>query len=130
VTSYKELYLDALSAERWNRLHPGSERRQPWIEQSLEGRESPCVLASDYVKAVPLSVARWLPGPVTALGTDGFGRSESREHLRRFFEVDAAHVVVATLRALAEQGDVEASVVEQAIRDFGIDPESPDPVTV
>ncbi len=130
VTSYKELYMDALAAERFNRLHPGSERRPSWVEQSLEGRDGPCVLASDYVKAVPLSVARWLPGPVTALGTDGFGRSESRRELRRFFEVDAAHVVVATLRALAEQGDVEASVVEQAIRDFGIDPESPDPVTV
>jgi pyruvate dehydrogenase E1 component len=130
VTSYKELYMDATDTERWNRLHPGQESRSSWIERQLDGRSGPFVLASDYVKALPLSVARWFPETPVALGTDGFGRSDSRETLRHFFEVDAGHVVVATLDDLARRGAIDVGVVQQAIRDFGIDPEAPNPTTV
>ena len=130
VTSYKELYADATDCERYNRLHPAGSPRESWLEQNLSGSDAPCVLASDYVRAVPLSITRWLPGPAVALGTDGFGRSESRTALRRFFEVDAEHIVVAALGALARRGEVEAGTVEQAIRDFEIDPDSPNPVSV
>ncbi len=129
ITSYKELYMDGCEAERWNRLHPDGDRRRSWIESSLAGTEGVYVCASDYVKALPLSVGRWFPSPPVALGTDGFGRSESRAALRRFFEVDAEHVVVATLAALADEGRIQADAVRRAIVDLGLDPELASPVT-
>lgn len=130
ITSFKELYMDGTACDRYNRLHPDGEQRKPWIRQCLEDTQGVHVVASDYVKALPHSISTWFPKPPVALGTDGFGRSESRATLRRFFEVDAAHIVVATLWELAEEGAIERDVVRSAISDFGIDSDAPNPVTV
>ena len=130
ITSYKELYADGIDCDRWNRLHRPDEHRTPWIRHCLEGTDGVCVIASDYVKALPYSIGRWFPNPPVALGTDGFGRSESRAELRRFFEVDAAHIVVATLGALAGDGLIDREIVHTAMSEFGIDPDAPNPVTV
>ena len=128
VTSYKELCREAQEAERWNTLHPGEEPRVPYVTQCLSDAPGPVVAASDYVKAIPGSVARWLPRTPVVLGTDGFGRSDGREALRDFFEVDAAHVAVAALSALSRDGQVAAEVVRQAAADLGVNTERPDPV--
>ena len=130
ITSYKQLHTDGLDCDRWNRLHPNGDRRQSWIEQQLADTGGVYVMASDYVKALPESVSRWFPKTPVTLGTDGFGRSESRPALRRFFEVDAAHIAVGALAALARDGKIGADVVESAIKDLGVDPEAPNPVTV
>jgi len=130
ATSYQQLRMDALSCERWNRLHPDGAPRVPYVTRALEGHEGPVVAASDYLRLVPDMVARWVPRTFVPLGTDGYGRSDTREALRRFFEVDAEHIVVATLSALRAEGKVEAATVTQAMKDFGIDPDAPDPWTV
>ncbi len=130
ITSFKSLHADGLAAERWNRLHPGRKRREPYVQQCLKSEKGVFVIASDYVKALPESIARWFPRPPVSLGTDGFGRSEGRAELRDFFEVDARHITVATLGSLAAEGRIEAGTVQQAIADLGIDPEAPDPSTV
>ncbi|HEY3215881.1 MAG TPA: pyruvate dehydrogenase (acetyl-transferring), homodimeric type [Candidatus Eisenbacteria bacterium] len=127
VTSYAQLRNEALSVERWNRLHASEPPRVPYLTRILESAPGPVVAATDYLKLVPDMVARWVPRPFTPLGTDGFGRSHTREALRRHFEVDAEHIVVATLAALAQQGRVSAAVVQGAIQEFGIDPERLDP---
>ncbi|MEA2486037.1 MAG: pyruvate dehydrogenase component, partial [Actinomycetota bacterium] len=123
ATSYQQLRVEALEAERWNRFHPEEAHRQPFVTTSLEGGEGPVVAVSDSVKAVPDQVARWVSAPFVPLGTDGFGRSDTREALRRFFEVDAESIVVATLAALAEFGDVKPEVVTEAIKKYDLDPE-------
>jgi pyruvate dehydrogenase E1 component len=130
ITSYKELHQDGLDCDRWNRLHPDGERRVPWVTRSLASTEGVYVLASDYVKALPASIAPWFPTPPVMLGTDGFGRSESRAALRRFFEVDAAHIALSALHALARAGAVDAAVLHRAIGELGIDPDAPNPVAV
>ena len=130
VTSFKQLYRDGVATERWNRLHPASERRATWTERCLGSTEGVYVVASDYVKALANAACRWFPRPPLVLGTDGFGRSESRASLRRFFEVDAEHIVSATLSALAADGKVEPARAEAAARELGIDPDAPNPVTV
>jgi pyruvate dehydrogenase E1 component len=127
ATSYKRLREDALETERWNRLHPGEKRRFPYVTRMLAGASGPVVAVTDYMKAVPDQVARWVPGTFIPLGTDGFGRSDTREALREFFEVDAANVVVAVLSGLADQGKIDPALVQDAIARFGIDPDSPDP---
>jgi pyruvate dehydrogenase E1 component len=127
VTSYKALHRDALEVERWNRLHPTEEPRTAYVAERLGATKGALVAASDYVKALPDMLCRYLPRPLVALGTDGFGRSEARAELRDFFEVDAKHVVVATLKALADAGDLEPSVVAKAITDLGVDADRPDP---
>jgi pyruvate dehydrogenase E1 component len=127
VTSYSELYRDAHACERWNLLHPGEAPRTPYVASTLGEAPGVFVAASDYVKALPDTIARWLPRPITALGTDGYGRSETRASLREFFEVDARYIVVATLAALARDGQVPASVVADAIRAHGVDPEKANP---
>jgi pyruvate dehydrogenase E1 component len=127
VTSYQELYRDGHAVERWNRLHPGEKPRVPYVTQCLGGTEGVLIAASDYVKAMPNAIDAWLPRRLTALGTDGFGRSEGRASLREFFEVDARFVVVATLGDLARDGVIETSVVQKAIRDLGINPEKSNP---
>jgi pyruvate dehydrogenase E1 component len=127
VTSYSELYRDAHACERWNLLHPAETPRTPYVAAALGDAPGVLVAASDYVKALPDSIARWLPRPITALGTDGFGRSETRASLRDFFEVDARYVVVATLAALAREGQLDASIVAEAIRSHEIDPEKANP---
>jgi pyruvate dehydrogenase E1 component len=132
VTSYSELRADALSAERWNRMHPGESPRIALVTSALDGsseRTSPVVAVSDYVRAVPDQVSRWITRPYTSLGTDGFGRSDTRSALRRFFEIDAAHVVVAVLSALANEGDAKPEEVKDAIERYGIDASAPDPWT-
>jgi len=129
VTSYSELHRDALDVERWNMLHPDEAPRVPFVRQQLgDDPGGVFVAASDFVKALPDSLARWLPGPLMSLGTDGFGRSENREALRDFFEVDHRFIVLATLHALARDGEqVEPRLVQQAIADLEIDMEKPNP---
>ena len=129
VTSYKELRRDALACERWNRLNPGEKPRVPYVAEAFAKAPGVFVAASDYVAALPDSIAKWLPGSLQSLGTDGFGRSESRAALRDFFEVDARYVVLATLQALAKEKQVPAKVVKQAVKDLNIDPQKPDPLT-
>ena len=128
MTSYKELRRDALEAERWNMLHPGEEPRKPYVASLFEGDDTPIVAVSDYMKLVADQIAPWLPAKLYSLGTDGFGRSETREALRRFFEVDAEHVVIAALHQLARWGRVDRSVVTRAIGELGLDPEKLDPM--
>ena len=127
VTSYKSLREDALSAERHNRLHPDAEHRVPLVTASLTGSGGPIVAVTDFMRAVPDQVARWMPRRFTSLGTDGFGRSDTREVLRRFFEVDPAHVAVATLEGLAAEGVVPSGTVTAAIDRYGIDAGLSDP---
>jgi pyruvate dehydrogenase E1 component len=127
VTSYKSLREEAISVERWNRLHPGSAERTPFVTRCLGQSAGPIVAVTDFMRSVPDQVSRWMPRSFTSLGTDGFGRSDTRDVLRRFFEVDAAHVVVAVLHGLAEEGAVPRSAVDEAIRRYGIDPDSADP---
>ena len=129
VTSYTQLYRNAHTVERWNRLHPQEEPRLSHVTRCLGDSEGVIVAASDYVKALPDAIGRWMPRPVTSLGTDGFGRSEGRDALRDFFEVDARHITVATLSALAREGQVPASVVESALAEFGIDPAKSSPAS-
>ncbi len=130
VTSYKALYEDARDCQRWNRLHPEEPPRTPYVTQVLKGRDGPVVAALDYVAALGLSIAPWVPQPYTVLGTDGFGRSEDRARLRRFFEVDAENIALAALNALAEQGRYNKSNVHAAARQLGLDPEKPNPARV
>jgi pyruvate dehydrogenase E1 component len=127
VTSYQQLRNEALAVERWNRLHPLETPRVPYVSAALERAPGPVVAVTDYLKAVPDLVARWVPRSFTPLGTDGFGRSDSRQALRRHFEIDAEHIVVATLQALAGEGQIEAAVVARAIQELGIDPTRPEP---
>ena len=129
VTSYTELYRDGNAAERWNMLHPGETPRVPYVTQCLKDAPGVLVAASDYVKARPDSIDRWLPRPLTTLGTDGFGRSETRAALREFFEVDYRYVIVAALAALARDGKIDTSVVGQAIKAHNINPEKSNPAT-
>ena len=128
ATSYQQLRVEALEVERWNRLHPEEPRRTPYVTQVLENAEGPVIAVSDSIKAVPDQIARWVPTRFMPLGTDGFGRSDTREALRRYFEIDAEHIVVAALAALAESGDIKPELVTEAITRFEIDPErvSPD----
>ncbi len=128
ATSYTELQRDALQCERWNRLHPGSKRRVPYVAEVLKGFKGPTLAVSDFVKAIPSMVSPWVPGEYTVLGTDGFGRSNTREQLRRHFEIDAEQVVVSVLSSLARSGKIAPEVVVEAITEFGIDAEAPDPL--
>lgn len=128
ATSYKELRRDALEVERWNMLHPTEKPRKPYVTQLLEKEEGPVIAASDYMKLVPDQVSRWVPNGLFPLGTDGFGRSDSREALRRFFEVDAECIVIAVLHQLANEDKLKANEVKKAIKDLGVDPEKPNPV--
>jgi pyruvate dehydrogenase E1 component len=127
VTSYQELYRDGQAVDRWNMLHPGESPRVPYVTQCLADTEGPIVAASDYLKVLPASIDRWMPRRVRSLGTDGFGRSEARKELREFFEVESRYVALATLAELAAAGQIDAQVVERAIKDFGIDPGKKDP---
>jgi pyruvate dehydrogenase E1 component len=128
VTSYQQLRADALEVERWNRLHPGEPGRVPYVSARLGATSGPIVATSDWVASLPDMVARWLPHRFIALGADGYGLSDTRQALRRHFEIDAEHVVVATVAALARDGALSPEVARQTIREFGIDPEQADPV--
>jgi pyruvate dehydrogenase E1 component len=127
VTSYKELYKDANDCQRWNMLHPGQTARVPYVTQLLKDAPGPFIAASDYMKILPESIAQWIPGRLVSLGTDGFGRSENRAALRDFFEVDAKHIVLATLHALLAEGKIKTDLVQKAVQDLGINPEKSNP---
>jgi pyruvate dehydrogenase E1 component len=127
VTSYKHLYGDGNNCERWNMLHPGETPHVPFVTQQLKDAPGVFVAASDYMKVLPESIAQWVPRRLVALGTDGFGRSESRVALRDFFEVDAKHIVLATLGALAREKQMKPAALQQAIKDLGINPEKLNP---
>ncbi|MCP5517334.1 MAG: pyruvate dehydrogenase (acetyl-transferring), homodimeric type [Verrucomicrobiales bacterium] len=124
-TSYKRLRNEAVQCERWNRLHPTEPARIPLVRQKLTGEEGVFVAVSDNIRAVPDLIAPWVPGGLVTLGTDGFGRSDTRPRLRRFFEVDAESTVIATLHELARRGAIEPKVVAGAVSDLGVDPEKP-----
>jgi pyruvate dehydrogenase E1 component len=128
ITSYKELYWDGQECERWNLLHPAERPRVPYVTSCVGETPGVFVAVSDYVKALPDSISRWFPGPVISLGTDGFGRSDSRKELRNFFEVDARFITFAVLTALFREKQIEAGVLQKAMQDFGIDPEKVDPM--
>ncbi len=127
VTSYVEVRREALATERWNRLHPAEPIRKSYLETLLEGTAGPVVAASDYMKSIPDGLAPWLGGRLVTLGTDGFGRSDDRAHLRRHFEVSAEAIVAATLSRLARDGSFPAEDAQKAIGALGLDPDSKDP---
>jgi len=130
VTSFSELRREALDVARWNLLHPGQPPRVSYVQQSLAGQSGPFVAATDYMRTVPDQIREWVPGRYHVLGTDGYGRSDSRAALRGFFEVDRGWVAVAALKALADEGRLDVATVASAIQRFGIDPDKPNPVTV
>ena len=123
ATNYKQLRTEALRCKRWNMLHPTEPPKKSYLETALEKEQGVFVAVSDFMKIVPEQIAPWVPGGLMTLGTDGFGRSDTRERLRRFFEVDAECTVIATLYALAEKGQVDRKIVAKAIKDLGVDPE-------
>ncbi len=128
VTSYKALYTDGIETERWNRLHPTQKPHVPYVTQCVGDAQGVIVAATDYLKTLPNMISKWVPRRMATLGTDGFGRSEGRASLRDFFEVDAKFITLATLHELALDGKIEASVVEKAIGELGINPEKWNPV--
>ena len=130
ATSYKHLRAEALRAKRWNMLHPAASPQKSYLENVLEKEQGVFVAVSDFMKSVPDQIAPWVPGGLTTLGTDGFGRSDTRERLRRFFEMDASFVVIATLYALSQKNAVNTKLVQQAIKDLGVDPEKLFPTCV
>jgi pyruvate dehydrogenase E1 component len=130
VTSFSELRRNALAVERRNLLHPGEPPQKSFIEETLATQGGPFVAATDYIKTVPDQIRQWIPGRYAVLGTDGYGRSDSRAELRRFFEVDRHYVVIAALKALADDGKIDKQKVTDAMQTFGIDPEKPNPLSV
>ena len=128
--SFPLLRRDALEVDRWNRLHPASKARVPYVTQILGADGGPVVAATDWMKAIPQLVAPWVPATFVALGTDGFGRSDTRKSLRAFFEIDSAHIAAATMAALARDGGVTAKQAAAAIMDLGIDPDKVDPTAI
>jgi pyruvate dehydrogenase E1 component len=128
VTSYNELRRDALSVDRWNLLHPGEKPKQPFILTALEGAEGPIIASSDYVKAVPDQLATWIGPRLISLGTDGFGRSDNRQHLRRHFEINAETIAAAALSRLARDGKFDVKKAQKAFQELNVDTEKKDPV--
>jgi pyruvate dehydrogenase E1 component len=129
VTSYKALYTDGTETERWNRLHPTEKSRMPYVTQCLADAPGVLVAATDYLKTLPNMVSKWMPRRLAALGTDGFGRSEGRQALRDFFEVDARFITLATLHELYQDGKIERCIIAKAFDDLNISPDKPNPVT-
>jgi pyruvate dehydrogenase E1 component len=130
VTSFNELRRDGLSVERHNLLHPTAPQRKSYVETALEGHPGPVVASTDYMRVYADQIRNQIPRRYITLGTDGFGRSDYRVQLRRFFEVNRYYVVVAALKALADDGEIKADVVADAIRKYGLDADKPDPWTV
>jgi pyruvate dehydrogenase E1 component len=129
VTSYKNLYRDAIDTERRNFLEPAGKRQSSFLERTLQNERGVFIAASDYLKALPATIAKWLPGPSVLLGTDGFGRSDTRAALRDFFEVDARHIAFAAIGALAGENRVKAAVLKKAQKQLDIDPGKANPLT-
>jgi pyruvate dehydrogenase E1 component len=130
VTSFTELARDGIEAERWNRLHPTEEARRAYVTTQFDGRSGPAIAATDYMRTFAEQIRPYMPGRYTTLGTDGFGRSDYRVKLRRFFEVDRHYVTVAALKSLADAGELEPAAVQKAIETYGIDPDRPAPLRV
>jgi pyruvate dehydrogenase E1 component len=130
VTSFKELYTDGIETDRWNMLHPAEKQKLSYVQSCFKNEESVFVAACDYLKALPCSIAKWLPGRLIALGTDGFGRSDGRASLRDYFEVDARFIALSALCALAQQGKIDPAVPIKAVKDMNIDPEKVGPMFV
>jgi pyruvate dehydrogenase E1 component len=128
--SFQRLRADALAVDRWNRLHPEAEPRVPVVSQVLPDDGRPIVVATDWIRSYPDMVAPWLPANRLVLGTDGFGRSDSREALRSLFEIDPPHVAAAAMVGLARAGQLKASQAAAAMRDLGVDPEASDPLSL
>jgi pyruvate dehydrogenase E1 component len=128
VTSYKQLYHDAIDTQRWNLLHHDQKPKRPFVSEALTNEKGVFISASDYVKALPHSISQWIPGPHYVLGTDGYGRSESRAALRDFFEVDARYITIAALYQLAKEGTIADTVVTKAIKDLDIKPDKLNPL--
>ena len=129
VTSYNELKREAQSIARWNRLHPDQKPKVSYLEQTLSGLKGPFISSSDNVQLVAEQIRQYVPGQYVVCGTDGFGRSETREALRRHFEIDAESVAYTTLVALSREGQFDAKKLPQALKDLGIDPNKVDPAT-
>jgi pyruvate dehydrogenase E1 component len=129
ITSYNELARDAVDCERWNMLNPGKKTRVPYITQQLKDAQGPVIASSDYIRTVSNQVRQYVPATYTVLGTDGFGRSDTRKNLRRHFEVNSHYVVLATLKTLADEGTIPASRVSEAIKKYSIDTKKPNPIT-
>jgi pyruvate dehydrogenase E1 component len=129
VTSYCRLRREALAAERWNLLHPQEPERTGYLEERLQDQEGPFVAVTDFVSLVPEQIRPWVPGRYLTLGTDGFGRSDTRQALRRHFEVDAEQIVLATLTALVKDGEFDRQELPRAIKQLNLDPEKLDPAT-
>ncbi len=127
VTSYKELHYEAAQTQRWNMFHPDKKQKEAFITQALKNAQGPIIAASDYVRALPESIAKWLPQPMFSLGTDGFGRSDGRRHLRDFFEVDERYIAFAALYMLFQEKKIDAKVIKKAIKDLEIDADKADP---
>ncbi|QOJ09531.1 pyruvate dehydrogenase (acetyl-transferring), homodimeric type [Nitrosomonas sp. H1_AOB3] len=130
VTSFNQLRREALAVSRYNLLHPDEPARLSYVETCLKDREGPVIASTDYMKIVADQIREFIPGRYFVLGTDGFGRSDTREKLRQFFEVDRHYVVIAALKALADEGKIPSSQVTKAIRTFAIDPDKPEPVKI
>ena len=129
VTSFGELRREGLEVERWNTLHPDAAPRRSYLEGALAERAGPVIAATDYVRAHADQIRAFVPGPYRVLGTDGFGRSDTRARLRHFFEVNRYFIAIAAVHSLAQEGAVPAAMVQRAIEKYGIDPEKPNPVT-
>ena len=128
ATSFNELTREAQAIDRWNRLHPLEDQKTSYVENCLKGRRGPVIAATDYIRNYADQIRKWVPADYTVLGTDGFGRSDTRAQLRKHFEVNRYHVVVAALKALADSGELPAGKVDEAIKKYGIDPEKPNPL--
>ena len=127
VTSFTELRRDGIGVERHNRLHPVGDQKQSWVERCLGQTSGPVIAASDYMRTVADLIRNWVPRRYVALGTDGYGRSDTRAALRDFFEVDRSHISVAALKALADEGAIDAKIVQQAIETYAIGTDRPNP---
>ena len=130
VTSFSELRRDSEIVNRWNLIHPNSKPKKSHLENCLSVNHVPTIAVSDYVKMVSEQIAPYVPGSYYSLGTDGFGRSDTRENLRRFFEIDRYYIVLTAMRALVDIGEVEKNMIEKVMKKYNLDPEKPNPITV
>jgi pyruvate dehydrogenase E1 component len=130
LTSINELQREGKAVQRWNLLHPEDDPRVSYVTQALQGRQGPCIAATDYMKAYADQLREFVPGYFASLGTDGYGRSDTRGKLRQFFEVSREYVVLAALKALADEGKIETSLVAEAMTSLGVSPDKVDPLSV
>ena len=130
IPGINQLHRNGIETERWNITHPSDKPRLSYLSRIMEKYRGPAVISTDYVRAYPEQIRRLIPGKTTILGTDGFGRSDTRENLRRFFEVDRYYIVLSVLSALRENGKVSGDTVKQAMKKYGLDPEKLNPAAL